>query len=136
MFSNVYMNIFDQYVKRILKCKHYGRYVDDAYIVSSDYDFLVSLIPKISQFLSENLYLTLNVKKTKIRNIYYGVSFLGCYLKPYRRYIPNKSLKYVERNLSKDFETPYDEYLSNQTVYGYLKQFKIYNIRKDLFLSK
>jgi len=51
MFSNVYMNIFDQYVKRVLKCKHYGRYVDDAYIVSSDYDFLVSIIPEIQSFL-------------------------------------------------------------------------------------
>ena len=36
LFSNVYMNTFDQYVKRVLRCRHYGRYVDDAYFVSCD----------------------------------------------------------------------------------------------------
>ena len=36
LFSNVYMNVFDQFMKRNLKCCHYGRYVDDSYIVSAD----------------------------------------------------------------------------------------------------
>jgi len=33
LFSNVYMNVFDQYMKRQLHCRHYGRYVDDAFVV-------------------------------------------------------------------------------------------------------
>jgi len=30
------MNVFDQYMKRQLHCRHYGRYVDDAFVVSAD----------------------------------------------------------------------------------------------------
>lgn len=127
------MNIFDQYVKRDLKCKHYGRYVDDAYIVSSDFNFLVSLINPIAEFLDKNLYQTLNRKKTKIVNAYYGVSFLGAYLKPYRRYALNKTLKYIKNvTLTKNGQDPYEKYLTNETIKGYLKQFKTYNIRKNL----
>lgn len=59
-FSNIYMNVFDQYVKRELKCCHYGRYVDDAYIVSDDRECLKKLIPEISQFLSRKLGLEIN----------------------------------------------------------------------------
>ena len=36
LFNNVYLNVLDQFMKRELKCKHYGRYVDDFYVVSSD----------------------------------------------------------------------------------------------------
>ena len=47
------MNVFDQYVKRKQKCRHYGRYVDDAYIVSDDREYLKKLIPEISSFFKE-----------------------------------------------------------------------------------
>ena len=33
LFSNVYLNALDQFMKRVLHCKHYGRYVDDIIIV-------------------------------------------------------------------------------------------------------
>lgn len=46
LFSNVYLNTLDQYVKRVLKSKHYGRYVDDLFIVSKDKEFLHDCITK------------------------------------------------------------------------------------------
>lgn len=95
LFSNIYLNIFDQYIKRVLKCKHYGRYVDDSYIISCDRELLVSLIPKISKFLSDNLQLTINKGKTKIINVKYGVEFLGAFILPYRTYISNESLRRI-----------------------------------------
>lgn len=36
LFSNVYMSDFDNHVKRELKIKHYGRYVDDFYLIDTD----------------------------------------------------------------------------------------------------
>ena len=36
LLSNVYLNLFDQFMKRVLHCKHYGRYVDDSFVVSRD----------------------------------------------------------------------------------------------------
>ena len=36
LFSNVYLGELDDYMKRVLRCRHYGRYVDDFYVVSAD----------------------------------------------------------------------------------------------------
>ena len=99
LFSNVYLNVLDQYMKRILKCKHYGRYVDDFYVVSKDKEFLKSIINKIKNFMCDNLCLEIQDKKTIIVNNKYGIDFLGAFIKPYRTYISNKTLKRMKRHL-------------------------------------
>lgn len=99
LFSNIYLNELDQYIKRTLHCKNYGRYVDDGYIVSDNKNKLKYYIPKISHFLSSNLNLNLNLDKTFILNAYHGVSFLGSYLLPFRRYVDNKTLKRMSRKV-------------------------------------
>lgn len=100
LFSNIYLNELDQYIKRNLKCKHFGRYVDDGYIVSESKEELKLMISKISIFLELELKLQLNWRKTKIYDIYQGVSFLGAYLLPYRRYVDNNTLSRMKRRLS------------------------------------
>ena len=50
LFSNVYLNVLDQYMKRELHCRHYGRYVDDFFVVSTDKVWLYSLVPKVRDF--------------------------------------------------------------------------------------
>ena len=99
VFSNVYMNIFDQWMKREMKCRHYGRYVDDFYVVSTDREWLCSLVEPAVDFLSSELGLHVNKNKTVIRNACHGVSFLGCYLKPWRRYVERKTWKRIKRHL-------------------------------------
>lgn len=99
LFSNVYMNVFDQYVKRNLGCRHYGRYVDDAYIVSDDRRYLKSLIPQIRDFLERELGLSLNQEKTRIYDARQGVEFLGAYLRPFRTYVATGSLRRMRRKL-------------------------------------
>lgn len=99
LMSNVYLNVFDQYMKRVLKCKHYGRYVDDSYVVSNDKEFLKQVILKAKYFLKSELGLELHMGKTKIINVNYGIEFLGGYIKPFRTYISNKTLKRAECKL-------------------------------------
>ena len=55
LFSNVYLGELDDYMKRVLRCRHYGRYVDDFYVVSADKEWLRSLVTKIETFLSSQL---------------------------------------------------------------------------------
>ena len=93
LFSNVYLNEFDQFMKRTLKCHHYGRYVDDAYVVSTDKEWLLSLVPDIKSFLSERLGLTLHMGKLTVTDTRYGVEFLGAFVKPYRTYASNACLR-------------------------------------------
>ena len=76
LFSNVYLNEFDQFMKRKLKCKYYGRYVDDAAVVSSDKKWLLSLVPEIRSFLSTELGLDLHMGKLEISEVHHGVEFL------------------------------------------------------------
>ena len=55
LFANVYMNVFDQWVKHSLKIKHYLRYADDFVFISENRERLLDIIPQVEKFLSENL---------------------------------------------------------------------------------
>lgn len=78
LFSNIYLNNLDQFVKRDLKAKHYGRYVDDAYIMSEDKSYLKTCINEIENYLSKTLGLHLSLKKVKISPTSGPLYFLGC----------------------------------------------------------
>ena len=99
LFSNVYLGKLDDYMKRILLCRRYGRYVDDFYVVSANREWLRSLIPKVREFLKEELCLTLHEGKVRICSVSQGVEFLGAYLKPHRRYVSNSTLRRMKRKL-------------------------------------
>lgn len=91
LFSNIYMNIFDQYVIKELKIEFYGRYVDDSIYIHKDKQYLLSVIPKIKQFLKQNLNLTIHPKKIYIQHFSKGVQFLGSYIKPNVKYIARRT---------------------------------------------
>ncbi len=77
LFVNVYMNEFDRFIKHELKVKHYIRYADDFVLLSQDRDYLVSLIPLISDFLYKKLSLQLHPDKVCIKTLASGIDFLG-----------------------------------------------------------
>jgi RNA-directed DNA polymerase len=77
LFINLYLNEFDQYVKRVLKVSKYIRYADDFVIFSRDKRCLENLIPKIKIFLADNLKLELHPEKVFIKTVSSGVDFLG-----------------------------------------------------------
>ena len=104
MFSNLYMNGFDQWVKRELKVKHYGRYVDDSFYLSTDREWLVSLVPRIAQRLQSDYGIRLNFRKTKLTEVRRGITFLGTHLKPFRRYLRRDTIRRL-RQLSAEMST-------------------------------
>ena len=99
LFSNVYLGRLDDYRKRTLRCRHYGRYVDDFYVVSGSREWLRSIIPQVRRFLDEELDLMLHEGKVRISSVSQGVEFLGAYLKPHRRYVSNLTLRRMELKL-------------------------------------
>ena len=144
LFSNVYLNCFDQYMKRNLKCTHYGRYVDDFYIVSPDREWLRSLVPIVRVWLDEHLGLTLHEGKIRVCNVNHGVGFLGAWLKPWRNYICNSTLKRMNKRISQlgYGGSTYDgklaakdsEHLvaSLNSYMGVLSHYKTYRIRESI----
>lgn len=137
ILANVYLNVFDQFVKRELKCRHYGRYVDDAYIVSCDKEWLWGLVPKIEAFLRDELGLTLHRGKLRLCNARYGVEFLGAWVKPYRTYVSNQSLARMRYRINKTSVRDGDRLRQTVNSYlGILSHFSAYNIKGDLFLNE
>lgn len=136
LFSNVYMNVFDQYVKRVLRCKHYGRYVDDAYLVSGNKEWLRNQIPLIREFLDRRLGLQLHEGKLVISDVRQGVLFLGAYLKPWRQYVSNATLERMQRKVPRlALCTSPGRALSVVNSYlGMLSHYKSRHIQETTFL--
>jgi retron-type reverse transcriptase len=82
LFSNVYLNKFDHFVKRELKVKHYIRYADDFVILDTNRERLEKLVPVLDDFLETRLKLTLHPDKIIIRKIHQGIDFLGAVVFP------------------------------------------------------
>jgi len=77
LLVNVYMNEFDQFVKRVLKVKHYIRYADDFVVLSEDKKYLENIIIEFRNFLIETLSLEIHPAKTSIKTLASGIDFLG-----------------------------------------------------------
>ena len=99
MFSNLYMNCFDQWVKRELGVKHYGRYVDDSYYIAEDKEWLKTIEDRVDNYLRMNLGIRLNRDKTRLTEVKKGVTFLGIHIKPFRRYVKTKSLQRMRQHV-------------------------------------
>lgn len=136
LFSNVYLNGLDQYMKRSLGCKYYGRYVDDFYVVSESCTFLHNVAKKAEEYLKRELRLGVNRGKTKIYLSTQGVDFLGGYIKPGRVYISAQSLRRMKRQMRKLGELEDEDALASINSYlGVLSHFKTYNIRRSLIAT-
>ena len=145
MFSNLYMNGFDQWVKRHLKVKHYGRYVDDTYYIDSNPEWLMSLVPQIDHFLQTELDLHLNKNKTRLTEVRKGVTFLGVHVKPFRRYVKGDSYARMRRKaamMGNIYEKELDKkevrerlLASTNSMLGVLNHYSSYRLRRKLFAS-
>lgn len=77
LLVNIYMNEFDQYVKHILKSKYYIRYADDFVFLSQDKSWLLNILPKVNDFLLNQLSLTIHPDKLHLKTFASGIDFLG-----------------------------------------------------------
>lgn len=83
LFANIYLNELDQFMKHVLKGRCYLRYCDDFIVLRENHDELLELIGVISNFLREELNLSLHPNKIIIRKYRQGIDFLGYVIKPY-----------------------------------------------------
>lgn len=138
LFSNIKLNRLDQFVKRELREAHYGRYVDDFFLVSRNRSVLKEHLKTLRTFLAEEMGLTLHPKKTVVADVRYGISYLGIFVKPYRLYIDNKTLRRIKRKTNLLHLCTNAELLraSVNSYLGYLKHLKCTKIKKALFEGK
>jgi RNA-directed DNA polymerase len=99
LLVNVYMNEFDQFAKHRLKARYYIRYSDDFVVLSTDRQWLVSLLPRIRDFLLKNLKLELHPNKVSISTLALGVDFLGWVHFPDHRVLRTSTKRRMFRNI-------------------------------------
>lgn len=91
LFSNVYLDPLDQFVKRKLRVKHYLRYADDIAILSHDREYLEDCRGRIAEFLSWELKLELHPKKVTLKRWHEGIDFLGYVHFPFHAVLRTKT---------------------------------------------
>jgi hypothetical protein len=99
LFSNVYLNELDQFVKHNLRIKHYMRYCDDFIILHGDLCYLEALISKFGTFLKCELSLSLHPRKIIIRKLHQGIDFLGYVVRPNHAVLRTRTKRRMFRKL-------------------------------------
>jgi hypothetical protein len=99
LLANIYLNQLDHFVKEGLGVKFYVRYADDFVVLSGSRDYLVDLLPKIQEFLSERLALQLHPDKVFIKTMASGMDFLGWVHFSYHRVPRTKTVRRIKKRL-------------------------------------
>ena len=123
LLVNVYMNEFDHFVKHTLHEEYYIRYADDFVFMSEDKAKLEKIIPKISEFLENNLKLSLHPDKLFINTLTSGLDFLGWIHFERHRVLRTTTKKRMFRNIV-------EKVGKKETVQSYLGMLKHGNSRK------
>jgi len=97
-WANVYLNPFDQFVKRELKCRHYVRYVDDFVLFADQKATLHEWREALICFLS-TLRLTVHENSAQPSPTQCGLPFLGFEVFPDHRRLKSSRGYYFRRKL-------------------------------------
>lgn len=95
-FGMLYLDVFDHYVKRVLKIKHYVRYVDDMVFVGLSKQQAHDVLSTAQQRLSG---ICLRLSKWHILPIRRGINFCGYRMWQRMRFIRKRSLHVFARRL-------------------------------------
>lgn len=101
LFANVYLHEADMYAKQHLKIRHYVRYMDDILFFHTDKKQLLHLQHKMTTFLYEELYLTVNPRKVRIYKASQGVEFVGYHIRPFYMRLRGRSLRRFKRKFNR-----------------------------------
>lgn len=140
LFSNILLNIYDQFVKREMKIRHYGHYVDDMYHMHTSKHFLSDARPVLENFLEEQVHVKVNPDKWRLLPATAANQYLGAYIRPYcvmprQRTIDKfcKTMRSIEQGLV-DGKPTYEDLLQVRakinSYCGLLAHYKSFNLRK------
>jgi len=97
-FGNVFLDALDHFVKEVLGCQGYIRYVDDFVLLGNNKDDLADMRNAIEQFLI-SLRLWLHPKKRVISRTQDGIRFLGFRVWSDRIWFCKNSIRRVRRRV-------------------------------------
>jgi uncharacterized short protein YbdD (DUF466 family) len=147
LFSNIYLDDFDHFVREKIGMERYGRYVDDMVFVHPDKEFLKSVVSEVREYLQKELCLNLHPKKIYLQQYTKGVGFLGTFIKPWRIYIGKKTKQnfyaaarmwneIAERNRGLGDKEEAKKFIACANSYlGGMQHYATYRLRKKMAAS-
>lgn len=147
IFANIYLHELDIFIKNELKIRYYWRYVDDFVLIHEDKQYLKDCKEKITIFLSDELKLDLHPKKVYFQHYSKWVKYLWVYIKPFRRYISNRTKwnfyqkiqninHIISDNKNKVDKINQNIFLSVINSYlGILQHYDTYKLRKNILFK-
>lgn len=129
LFVNIYMNEFDQFVKRKLKIRYYIRYADDFIILDRNKFYLEKIISRIRKFLIKKLHLIIHPRKISIETLSSGIDFLGYVSFSNHRVLRTKTKKRMLTKINQENAPSYLGLLKH--CQGYKIENKVITILRD-----
>ena len=128
LLSNIFLDKLDRYIKFTLGYKHYGRYVDDFYIVVPKRRLkqAVKDIDAIERY-ARVLGLKLHPKKRHVYPAKYGVAFLGAVVYPYAVHPGKRLIQNTRKAFYKHAQGARNEVTLISYV-GHMKHMKHYRV--------
>lgn len=99
IYALIYLNPLDHFAKRVLKIKHYVRYVDDFILFGLTRDGCLEYRTRIVKFIKDKLKLELS--KSTIQKIKRGINFVGYRTWKTKRFIRKYSLYKFKKVIKK-----------------------------------
>ncbi|MDR2337526.1 MAG: RNA-directed DNA polymerase [Deltaproteobacteria bacterium] len=129
LLSNIYLDLLDRFVVYELGCKHYGRYVDDFYLVSTSKEQLLDFKVRICNFLI-SIAVKLHPKKQYLQEVSKGVLFLGAVVYPFRIFSGRRLKKGFCRELFHSDDEGEDSNKINASLVSYRGMIKHFKYKK------
>lgn len=145
-FANIYLDIMDNYIKRVLKVKCYARYVDDFVLFGENKEILLEQKFKIEEFIYKRLELKLR-DDFRVRKVESGIDFLGYIIRPNYILVRNrvvnnfkyKKAKFLKNSFRNGFcslEEAKKFKEINASYYGHFKWANSYKLMKKYKLNE
>ena len=138
-FANIYLNGFDHFVKEVLRCRYYIRYMDDFVVLEKDKARLHEVKHEMEDYLAQ-LRLKLHTDKCQVFPIKDGTDFLGYQIFPTHRRLRPSSVRRARRRLRvlrEDYDSGKiswaDVNHSVQSWLGHVKHADTYGLRRAIF---
>ncbi|MBI5894277.1 MAG: RNA-directed DNA polymerase [Deltaproteobacteria bacterium] len=138
-FANIYLNDLDHFIKEVLKCRYYIRYVDDIAILDDSKERLWDIKGAIEEYLEKER-LKLHPKKCMVSPVSIGTDMLGYRVFPAHRLLrKDNSMGFMEKmkNMSKLYQKDIlhwkDINPSVQSWLGHASHADSYGLRREIF---
>lgn len=100
IFSNIYLNELDRFVKHEVRPKAYLRYGDDFILIESNLKNLISMKQQVESFIENILDMKTNKKSEAVIKVKHGLKFLGTIIYPKSRILNKKNEDRITKELN------------------------------------